>query len=106
MGDVLHGLAVSPGFAAGPVYRVAPLPSLLEPGEPGPSDVERAVAALAVVAAQLRRRAEAATRSAVAEILAAQAMMADDPILREAVADRVSGGLPAAHAIDAALAEH
>lgn len=106
MGELWPGLAVSPGFAAGPVYRVAAAPRLPTPGTPGPSDVERALTALAEVAAELRRRAQAAARPAVAEILAAEAMMAEDPVLHEAVADRVAGGLPAAHAIDAALAEH
>lgn len=106
MGDLLDGLAVSPGFAAGPLHAVAPPPRLPAPGRPGCADGERAVAALAEVATQLRRRAADTAKPAVAEILAAQAMMAEDPVLHEAVAGLVAGGLPAAHAIDAALAEH
>lgn len=105
-GPQLRGLAVSPGFATGPLYAVASPPTLPVPTAPGPSDGQRAVAALAEVAAELRRRAAAATKPAVAEILEAQAMMAEDPVLREAVVGRVASGLSAAHAIDAAFAEH
>jgi phosphotransferase system enzyme I (PtsI) len=104
--DQLHGLAVCPGFAAGRLYSVAPPPALPFPGAPGPSDGARALSALAEVAAELGRRAASAAKPAVAQILAAQAAMAGDPVLHRAVAERVAGGLPAAHAIAAALAEH
>jgi phosphotransferase system enzyme I (PtsI) len=104
--SVLAGIGVSPGFAAGPVYAVAPAPTLPPPGAPGPSDRDSAMAALAQVAAYLRRRAEEATEPAVAQILAAQAAMAEDPVLHQSVAARVAGGLPAPHAIADALAEH
>ncbi|PWU51354.1 phosphoenolpyruvate--protein phosphotransferase, partial [Micromonospora globispora] len=41
-----------------------------------------------------------------AEILRAQAMMAEDPVLRETIADVIRGGRDAAHAIADAFAEH
>lgn len=104
--DLLAGLAVSPGFAAGPLYSVAPAPTLPPAGVAGPSDGERALAALEGVAADLRRRAANATKPAVAQILMAQATMAEDPVLHDSVAALVAGGQPAAHAIAAALAEH
>jgi phosphotransferase system enzyme I (PtsI) len=108
--DVLRGIGVSPGFAAGVLLRVAPPPRLPAVRSVAPSDVEgeaaRAVAALAAVAADLTRRSRAADRPAVAEILSAQAMMADDPVLHDAVADAVRGGADAPHAIDIALATH
>ena len=108
MGELLHGLAVSPGFAAGPVYRVAPRPGLppLTPIAPEleQSEVDKAHAALASVATELRRRASAAKAPAIADILTAQSLMADDPSLYDAVADKIRAGRSAPHAIDEALA--
>jgi phosphotransferase system enzyme I (PtsI) len=66
----------------------------------------RAVAALTAVAADLADRAAAATEPAIADILRAQAMMADDPLLRDSVTEAVRGGVDPATAIDRAIAEH
>ena len=108
MGELLHGLAVSPGFASGPVYRVAPRPGLPPPTPITPeltqSEVDKAHAALASVATDLRRRASAAKAPAIADILNAEALMADDPSLSEAVADKIRAGRTAPHAIHEALA--
>jgi phosphotransferase system enzyme I (PtsI) len=104
----LHGIGVSPGTAAGPLYRAASAPELGPPQAVSSVDLEaqRAVDALAAVAADLMARSATAANPAAVEILRAQAMMVDDPVLRDAVAAGVSEGLDAAHAIDAALARH
>jgi phosphoenolpyruvate-protein phosphotransferase (PTS system enzyme I) len=104
----LKGIGVSPGFAGGPAYRVAPPPTLpvLDPVALDPeTEAKRAVAALASVAAELNRRA-AAAHGAAAEILRAEAMMAEDPELADAAEETARTGLSAARAIDTALAVH
>ncbi|WP_446215663.1 phosphoenolpyruvate--protein phosphotransferase [Micromonospora sp. IBHARD004] len=110
MPERLTGIGVSPGVTAGPLLRVAPAPRLPEPTAVAVADVEaelaRADSALAAVAAELRRRADAARRPEAAEILRAQAMMAEDPVLHETIADVIRGGRDAAHAIADAFAEH
>jgi phosphotransferase system enzyme I (PtsI) len=110
VGDVLHGIGVSPGYGAGPLHRVRAAPRLPEPRTVPAARIEaetgRAVMALRAVAADLGRRADAATDPAVAEILRAQVMMADDPVLRDSVTDAVRAGVDAAHAIDRAFAGH
>jgi phosphotransferase system enzyme I (PtsI) len=104
----LRGIGVSPGFAGGPAYRVA-APPRLPATQPAALDPEvegrRAVAALASVAAELERRA-ASAQGPAAEILRAQAMMAEDPELADAAVESARTGMSAAHAIDAALAVH
>ena len=110
MGEELHGIGVSPGFAAGPVYRVALPPRLPEvrtvPADRVVDEIGRAEAALAAVVSDLKRRADLVGRPAVADILRAEAMMADDPVLRDSVADSVRQGVDGAHAIDRAFAAH
>jgi phosphotransferase system enzyme I (PtsI) len=108
MPELLHGIGVSPGTVGGPVARMAPPPSLPPPGpvvDPA-AETDRAVAALAAVAADLARRAAAAGDGAGAEILNAQAMMAGDPVLHEAVEASVASGRDAPHAIADALGAH
>ncbi|MEV4759292.1 phosphoenolpyruvate--protein phosphotransferase [Micromonospora sp. NPDC049559] len=105
---VLRGIGVSPGTAAGPLLRVAGVPTLPDPApvaDPG-AEGERAVAALATVVAELGRRADRAADATVAEVLRAQAMMADDPVLADAVRDAVGAGRDGPHAIDAAFATY
>jgi phosphoenolpyruvate-protein phosphotransferase (PTS system enzyme I) len=117
MPEVLRGIGVSPGTVGGPVARMAPPPALPPPVPVSDRDTEaaRAVAALEAVAADLDRRALAADSAATggaskagaaAEILRAQAMMATDPVLHDAVAAHVSDGRDAPHAIAGALAAH
>ncbi|WP_084958667.1 phosphoenolpyruvate--protein phosphotransferase [Thermoactinospora rubra] len=97
----LTGIGVSPGRVAGPVCRMAGPPAL-----PASPVVVRSVGeALEAVAAELDRRAGAASGPA-AEILQAQAMMAADPMLREEAERLAAEGLDAAHALDAAFARH
>ncbi|GIJ46363.1 phosphoenolpyruvate-protein phosphotransferase [Virgisporangium aliadipatigenens] len=104
----LKGIGVSPGFAAGPVYSVAPPPELPPPTAVSDvdSEVARGRAALADVSADLERRARAAGDSPAGQILNAQSMMAADPALADAVEEEIRGGADAAHAIDAAIAVH
>src|SRR5690348_6856876 len=83
--DVLSGIGVSAGVAIGPLHRVA-LPPALPPALPIP--------------------AAAAGKPAVAEILRAQAMMVDDPVLRDAVVAAVKSGDDAPHAVHRAFAGH
>jgi phosphotransferase system enzyme I (PtsI) len=108
MPDSLLGIGVSPGTVGGPVARMAPPPAMPQPApvtDPA-AETSRAAAALAAVAADLQRRAAAAGDGAAAEILNALAMMAGDPVLREAVGTGVAAGRDAPHAIADALAAH
>jgi phosphotransferase system enzyme I (PtsI) len=110
VGEVLHGIGVSPGFAAGPLYQLArppPLPAARTiSNHDADAEIERVADALVAVAAALRHRADLADKPAVADILRAQAMMADDPVLRDTIADAVRSGMDGAHAIDQAFAAH
>jgi phosphotransferase system enzyme I (PtsI) len=105
---VLHGIGVSPGQAAGPAYRLVPAPQLPPAVAVQDRDAEmvRAVKALREVAGDLSARALDAVDTTAAEILRAQVMMIDDPVLAEAVADAAQSGMDAAHAIDHAFASH
>jgi len=103
----LAGLGVSPGRSAGPVYRMAPPPTL--PAEVPPvtdtsAEVEAASAALRFVSDELTRLSRQAGGTA-AEVLDTEAMMAVDPTLADAVSNRVKAGRPAAWAITDAIAE-
>jgi phosphotransferase system enzyme I (PtsI) len=104
----LRGIGVSAGLAAGPAYRLTPAPTLPVPvavSDPD-AELERAVAALTAVAADLGRRADQAADPTAADILRAQVMMIDDPVLRDAVTDNVAAGSDAPHAIADALAAY
>jgi phosphoenolpyruvate-protein phosphotransferase (PTS system enzyme I) len=70
------------------------------------SEVDKAHAALESVATELRRRAGTAKAPAIADILTAQALMADDPSLYAAVADKIRAGRTAPHAIHEAMAAY
>ncbi|MBW8484541.1 phosphoenolpyruvate--protein phosphotransferase [Actinomadura parmotrematis] len=108
MPDVLRGAGVSPGAGHGPVRAVAgavPEPPAGAPAEAG--DAERALAALEAVAADLTERGERAAAAGNAEgrdVLAAQALMARDPGLADAVTALVAGGTGAARAVFEAFA--
>jgi phosphotransferase system enzyme I (PtsI) len=102
----LSGIGVCAGVAAGPLLRIAAAPALPPPGPVADTgtEIERACAALAEVVAELGRRADRATDATVAEVLRAEAMMADDEMLRDGVREDVENGHDAAHAIDGAFA--
>ncbi|ADD41841.1 phosphoenolpyruvate--protein phosphotransferase [Stackebrandtia nassauensis] len=107
MSETLRGIGVSPGLAAGPVRKLAPPPRLPAPAPVTDTDAEkaRAAEALAAVARTLRARA-AATTGAGADILNAEAMIVEDPMLAEAITTNIGNGADAPHAIDAAIAVH
>jgi phosphoenolpyruvate-protein phosphotransferase (PTS system enzyme I) len=103
---MLDGLGVSPGVAVGPVARMGTRPSLPPPGpvaDPA-AEVAAAVQALESVAKDLTERSEAAAGDAAA-ILEAQALIAADPTLVDAVEARVRAGADGPHALHAAFAE-
>ena len=103
----MNGIGVSPGRTAGPVYRMAAAPKLPDevPAVADPvAEVERASRALAFVAETLSALAVGAEKTA-AEVLDAESLMAADPMLAAAVADRVKQGHPAAWAVTDAVAE-
>ncbi|MEU4426968.1 phosphoenolpyruvate--protein phosphotransferase [Actinoplanes sp. NPDC024001] len=101
----LTGIGVCAGVAAGPLLRIAAVPALPPPTPVGDAaaETERAYAALAEVVADLERRADRATDSTVEEVLRAEALMADDEMLREGVREHVEAGQDAPHAVDAAF---
>jgi phosphotransferase system enzyme I (PtsI) len=101
----LSGIGVCAGIAAGPLLRIAAVPALPPPTPvaDAAAEVERAHAALAEVVADLERRADRASDSTIEEVLRAEAMMADDEMLRDGVREHVEAGQDAAHAIDAAF---
>ena len=103
-----EGVGVGTAAVAGPVARMGEAP-------PEPPDVPalgspddehaKAFAALAVVAADLRSRGAAAGGD-TADVLEAQAMMAEDPGLAEGVAARTGAGKSAARALHETFAEY
>ncbi|MGO9902789.1 MAG: phosphoenolpyruvate--protein phosphotransferase [Solirubrobacteraceae bacterium] len=109
MGSRLQGLGVSAGEAAGPVARLAPPPQLPPATEIASSEIKseltRVRDALDAVGTELDKRA-AATQAAAREVLVAQGLIARDPVLLDGACARVRSGSDAAHAIDAAFAEH
>jgi phosphoenolpyruvate-protein phosphotransferase (PTS system enzyme I) len=99
-----NGIGGRPG--AGPVVRMAPPlppPSTVDSTETPAVELARARAALAAVAADLTARAGAARAGAAGgtagEVLDAQALMAADPALDDAVAAAVDSGRTAAAAV-------
>jgi phosphoenolpyruvate-protein phosphotransferase (PTS system enzyme I) len=105
----LHGIGIGRAVVVGPVVRMAPaLPE--PPAEPGGEDpgTELATAreAIATVAAELRGRAAVAAAEAeqeAAEVLEAQAMMAEDPALFDEIARIAGTGRTAARAVHEAF---
>ena len=101
----LHGVGVGRGLAVGPVLRMPdPLPeppttqSTLGPD----AEKERATRALAATVDDIRGRAAAAGGTA-GEVLAAQALMVDDPTLRTDVDARIDSGATAERAVHEAF---
>jgi phosphotransferase system enzyme I (PtsI) len=103
--DELAGLGVSPGVAHGTVLRMAPppvVPSDLRPAGDPAAEAADAQRALEAVARFLESKAEQVGGDA-AGVLLAQAMMARDPSLSDAVAAATAQGDSAAHALVAAF---
>lgn len=98
----LTGIGIGAGAVVGPVALMAepeaPPPAGLVPAGDPAHETARAEAALAEVAADLRRRAGSAGGEA-ADVLEAQAMMAADPSLAEAVSAFTAAGMAAERAL-------
>nr|WP_255414681.1 phosphoenolpyruvate--protein phosphotransferase [Subtercola sp. Z020] len=106
MTTLLRGAGIGRGLAVGPVLRMpAPLPEPAEtPSTLTPAaELDRATAALAATAADIRARGERAGGTAH-DVLEAQAFMAEDPTLADDVEARVQGGLTAERAVFEAFA--
>lgn len=106
---VLHGIGVSAGVATGPVALL--LDPVAAPADEPPADVvaagERVRSALEEVATDLERQAgRLGGDSAAAAVLVANAMMARDPGLAQAVDEALAGGLGPATALAAAVEEY
>ena len=108
MTNSLQGIGVSAGISAGPVARLAAVPAL-PPARPvvdSAADLAAARDALQAVSDDLNARAGSATDQVARGVLEAQAMMAGDPTLIDAIADQIGGGTDPAHAIDRAFTKH
>lgn len=106
MSEELPGVAAAPGAVVGPARHMAePSEDLgpLHPPQDVDAEIEAARHALAEVETLLEKRSAEATDKDVAEILSAQALMAVDPVLSEKVAQSISEGLPATHAVTQAF---
>jgi phosphotransferase system enzyme I (PtsI) len=101
-----QGIGVSAGRVAGPVALMAPRPRL-PVDRPDVADAEAeaaaALAALAVTAEDLERRAAATAVPGAADVLAAAAMIARDPSLEDAIRLATGEGEPAAWAVERAI---
>jgi phosphotransferase system enzyme I (PtsI) len=107
MAETLSGIGVSPGVAAGPVARMAAppvVPTDATPAGDPESEHQAALAAMQAVAASLEERAARAPGEA-ASVLAAQAMMAEDPTLAAKVEEGVRAGKAAVTAVVEAFEE-
>src|SRR5262245_37938938 len=101
----LSGIGIGRRTARGPVARMAPPlpePPATPSTEPHDRELARAREALARVAAVLSERGAAAGGEAQ-EVLEAQALMATDPSLDDAVVSGVERGLTAARAVHEAF---
>lgn len=105
MSDALTGLGVSPGRATGPLLHLGPAPAL-PPARPvvhAHAEIDAALAALRLLADELDARAARASSRQARDVLQAQALMARDPLLADAVSDLVGQGRDAAHALHEAF---
>ncbi|MGH2385726.1 MAG: putative PEP-binding protein, partial [Candidatus Limnocylindria bacterium] len=104
--QAIHGIGVCPGLAAGPVALMGVRPALpadLPEVTDRESEAESAMAALALTAEDLERRAAATAIPGAAEVLEATAMIARDPSLEEVIRSATVDGEPAAWAVDRAV---
>ena len=107
MSESISGVGVGLGTARGPVARMAeraPAPKDESSTRDAAEEAARVREAVAAVAAELNSRAEAAG-GAARDVLEAQAMMAEDPTLEEAVQARLDQGKTAEFAVHDAFAE-
>ena len=102
MPDELIGVPAAPGIAAGPVRRLTEPVTDLGPIDP-PADPDAEVAkvrdALARVAEILDGKSAEASAPEIGDILAAQSMIAADPVLADRAESAVRAGHPGPHAV-------
>lgn len=79
------GIGVSPGIAVGPIRRV----TRTKLSEPVPASPRSVFKALDAVATDLEKRAESVSLEVARDVLSAQAMIARDPALVEAIGARL-----------------
>jgi phosphotransferase system enzyme I (PtsI) len=102
----LSGVGIGRGLAVGPILRMPePLPDPADEPSTVGADAEkvRAAGALAATAADIRLRGERAG-GAAKDVLDAQALMAEDPTLRDDVHARIADGKTAERAVHEAFA--
>jgi phosphotransferase system enzyme I (PtsI) len=108
MSRQLTGIGVSPGIASGPVARLAPPPSVRPDQFVATNDplteFKAAADAIEATAADLDARSAKAVGPA-ADVLAAQAMMARDPVLGDRIEELVKAGKAAPAAVVTAFDE-
>ncbi|GAA1146365.1 phosphoenolpyruvate--protein phosphotransferase [Nesterenkonia lutea] len=103
----LSGIGIGRGIAAGPVARMSPPPPAPadEASELSPeAETDRVKEALSEVAGELEERGRAVGGTA-RDVLEAQAMMAQDPSLADAVQTRLQAGKTGEFAVHEAFAE-
>ncbi|MFL6113716.1 MAG: phosphoenolpyruvate--protein phosphotransferase [Catenulispora sp.] len=103
-----EGIGVGTASVAGPVARMGqapPEPPDVPATAAGDEERAKAFSALAAVAADLRARGAAAGGDA-ADVLEAQAMMAEDPGLEAGISTRTAAGRTAARAIHETFADY
>ena len=83
----LSGIGVSPGVVVGTVHQILHV----EVKDPIPGNAQKVISALQTVAADLEQRAEQASLEVAREVLSAQAMIAQDPSLEEAIESIITG---------------
>jgi phosphotransferase system enzyme I (PtsI) len=84
--SIINGIGVSPGVAVGEVHRIRHMVI----NHAVPATPREVFAALEAVGADLERRSQAAEIEVAREVLSAQAMIAQDPALIEAVGARLT----------------
>ena len=107
MSETISGVGIGLGVAQGPVARMAerpPAPKDEQSARDASDEAARVREAVGAVATELNARAEAAG-GAARDVLEAQAMMAEDPTLEEAVQARLDAGKTAEFAVHDAFAE-
>ena len=110
---LFQGIAAAPGLAIAPCLKIHPVPTSeglqFISREQVPAELARFTAAVAQASAQLESIAAAAKSRGDqlrADIVEAQSMMLLDPVLAEAVAEKISGQLNSApHAVQQAIEE-
>ncbi|MFC7789278.1 phosphoenolpyruvate--protein phosphotransferase [Microbacterium sp. MAHUQ-60] len=104
--STLRGVGIGQGVASGPVVRMSEaLPAPAQETSTAGADAERTRVreAVSAVAADLQQRADSAG-GAAAEVLEAQAMIAEDPTLMDEIDTRIADGSTAEWAVHDAFA--